>query len=100
MNYIYRLNETTITDENGEKYTVYGIDAVNDNGYILESHTDIFFDRLKAEEFVSLCNECELELIHLPDVVEDAITEQYAVFCWLHTVFLCSKSFINRQGSG
>ena len=64
-----------------QKYTVYGIDAVNNNGYILESHTDIFFDRLKAEKFISLCNDCELELIHLPDVVEDAITEQYAVFC-------------------
>ena len=62
MSYIYRLNETAIADENGEKYTVYGIDAVNDNGYILESHTNIFFDRLKAEKFVSLCNECELEI--------------------------------------
>ena len=81
MNYIYRLNETTIADEDEKKYTVYGIDAVNDNGYILESHSDIFFGLLKAEKFVSLCNDCELKLIHLPDVIEDAITEQYAVFC-------------------
>ncbi len=81
MSYIYRLNETTIADEDGKKYTVYGIDAVNDNEYILESYSDIFFDRIKAEEFVSLCNECGLELIHLSDVVEDAITGQYAVFC-------------------
>ena len=81
MNYIYRLNETTVTDEEGKKHIVYGIDAIDKCGNILASYTDIFFDRTKAENFVALCNKCELELIHLPDVVEDAITEQYAVFC-------------------
>ena len=81
MNYIYRLNETTVTDEEGKKHIVYGIDAIDKFGNVLASYTDIFFDRTKAENFVALCNECELELIHLPDVVEDAITEQYAVFC-------------------
>ncbi len=54
MSYIYRLNETAVADEDGKKYTVYGIDAVTDNGYILESRSDIFFDRIKAEEFISL----------------------------------------------
>ena len=81
MNYIYRLNEITVTDEYGIKHTVYGIDAVDNCGNILGSYTDIFFDRTKSEKFVALCNECKLELIHLPCVVEDAITEQYAVFC-------------------
>ncbi len=28
MSYIYRLNETTVADEDGKQYTVYGIDAV------------------------------------------------------------------------
>ena len=81
MNYIYRLNKTTVTDQERIKHIVYGIDAVDKCGNILDSYTDIFFDRIKTERFVALCNECELELIHLPDVVEDAITEQYAVFC-------------------
>ena len=81
MSYIYRLNKTTVADEDGMKYTVYGIDVVNDNGYILESYSDIFFDRIQAEELVSLCNECGLKLIHLSYVVEDAVIEQYAVFC-------------------
>ena len=54
MSYLYRLNETTVADEDGMKYTVYGIDVVNDNGYILESYSDIFFDRIQAEELVSL----------------------------------------------
>lgn len=69
----------TIHDEDGKKYTVYGIDAVDFNGKILESFPDIFFDIQKAEVFVNLCNENKLELIHLADVVEDALVEQYAI---------------------
>ena len=80
MDYIYRLNEITVADEEGTIHIVYGIDAADKCGNILASYTDIFFDRTKVEKFVALCNECELELIHLSDVVEDAITEQYAVF--------------------
>ena len=81
MSYLYRLNETTIADEDGSNYTTFGIDAVSCSGQISASFSDIFFDRLKAEKFVCLCNECGLELTHLSDVVEDAVTEQYAVFC-------------------
>ena len=74
MSYAYRLNETTVTDEDGETYTVYGIEAVDESGNILESFHDIFFDRAKAEEFVDSCNKYEVLLIHLADVVEDAIS--------------------------
>ncbi len=74
MSYTYRLNETTVTDEDGEMYTVYGIDAVDESGNILESFPDIFFDLTKAEEFIDSCNICELHLIHLADVVEDVIS--------------------------
>ena len=81
MSYIYQVNETTVTNEDGIKRTVYGIDAVDKYGNILSSYTDIFFDKTKAEKFVALCNNCELELIHLPDVIEDIITEQYAISC-------------------
>lgn len=80
MNYLYRLNETNVTDEDRTDYIVYGIDAIDKCGNILASYTDILFDRAKAERFVALCNKHKLELIYLPDVIEDAITEQYAVF--------------------
>lgn len=80
MNYIYRLNEITVTTEDGTDL-VYGIDAVDKHENIISSYTDIFFDRIKAEKFVALCNVYKLDLIHLPDAVEDAIAEQYAVFC-------------------
>lgn len=73
MSYMYQLNETNVEDEDGNVYIVYGIDAVDRAGNIIESFTDIFFERSKAESFVALCNECELSLIHLADVVEDAL---------------------------
>ena len=79
MSYTYRLREDTIHDEDGKEYIVYGIEAVNSKKKVLSSFSDIFFDKQKAEAFVNLCNEGKLELIHLADIVEDAITEQYAI---------------------
>ena len=73
MSYTYKLNETTVEDEDGNVYIVYGIDAADKAGNIIESFTDIFFERSNAESFVALCNECELSLIHLADVVEDVL---------------------------
>lgn len=81
INHLYRLNETEIADEGGITHLVYGIDAVTACGRILNSYKDIFFDRLKAEKFVSFCNEMAVELMHLPHVVEDALAEQYTVLC-------------------
>ena len=79
MNYIYRLNETVVTDEEGIKHTVYGLDVVDESSIILASYIDIFFDQSKAERLVILCNRCHLELCHITDVIEDAIAEQYSV---------------------
>ena len=69
----YRMRKDSIYDEDGNKYTVYGIEAVDPNGNVLVSFPDIFFDKQKAEHFVNLCNKNVLELIHLADVVEDAL---------------------------
>ncbi len=80
MPYTYRLREDTIHDEEGKEYIVYGIEAVNSKKKVPSSFSDIFFDKQKAKTFVNLCNEGKLELIHLTDVVDDAITEQYAIF--------------------
>ena len=69
MKYILRTD--IVTDEENQKYTVYGITAIDNLGNVLESYEDIFFDKKKAEEFIELCNEEKLELIHLEGVIED-----------------------------
>ena len=62
-----------VRDEDNQKYTVYGITALDNFGNMLKTFEDIFFDKNKAQKFVKLCNEEKLELIHLQDVVEDAL---------------------------
>ena len=76
MSHTYQLNETTVKDKDGIVYTVYGIDAVNKKGKIVKSFTKIFYERSRAQDLVALCNECELSIIHLANVVEDALYEQ------------------------
>ncbi len=75
MTHTYQLNEETVKDKDGIVYSVYGIDAVDDTGKIINSFKRVFFERSKAEELVALCNENELSTTHLADVVEDALYE-------------------------
>lgn len=71
MKYILRTD--TIYDENKKAYTVYGIMAVSSNGEVIKSVPDVFFDKDKAEDFVDRCNKDRLPLVHLDDVIEDAL---------------------------
>ena len=77
MQVTYTLRTDIVTDEDNNKHTVYGIDALDRFENVLESVADIFFDKLKAEEFIKLCNEEKLELIHLQDVIEDVLEDMY-----------------------
>jgi len=69
----YILRKDTITDEEGNAFTVYGITAIDIFGIVLKTVPDIFFERGKAEEFIALCNSEKLELCHLFDVCEDQL---------------------------
>lgn len=71
----YRVKTDTAHDEKNRAHTVYGIEAVDSDGSILLSFSDIFFDRQKAEGFACLCNSGGLSLIHFPYVVEDVLAE-------------------------
>lgn len=73
----YTLRTDIVTDEDNNKHTVYGVDALDRFENVLESVADIFFDKQKAEEFIKLCNEEKLELIHLQDVIEDVLEDMY-----------------------
>ena len=73
MEVIYTLRVDTVTDEENCEYLVYGITAIDTFGNVLKTFKDIFFDKQKAENFIELCNQEKLELIHLQDVVEDIL---------------------------
>lgn len=79
MSFTYHLRTDTIADEEGKEYTVYGISTISHNGNIVKSVPDIFFDVKLAENLVTKCNKYKLSLVHLMDVIDDALTEQYAL---------------------
>ena len=73
MEIIYRLKTDKVYDEEGFLHTVYGIEALNAENLIVASVADVFFDKAKATEFITLCNALKLSLIHLPEVIEDIL---------------------------
>ncbi len=79
MTCLYKLTTDFVYDEENKKHVTYGIAAVDAFGRVIKSFSDVFFDKAKAEHLVTLCNREKLSLIHLEDVVEDALTEQYTV---------------------
>ena len=78
MRYIYvtRIDITPGEIDGGR--VVYGIDAVNtEDGSVLSSISGIFDDLKEADAVVHILNEERLELVHLPDVVNDIITKAH-----------------------
>ncbi len=74
MNEIYYfLEESGLEDEEGIIHDVFGISAKDSLGNTQASYPDLFFERQRAVDFVDMCNEVELEICHLDDVVEDEL---------------------------
>ena len=74
MIYIYKLNTTTITDEQGHSHTTYGIEAYESGASIpTRVISDIFLDRRAAEMFVNACTVLSLDINQLDDVIADVI---------------------------
>lgn len=75
-NYTYRVREDLLYDDRGRLHTVYGIEVLEEpSGRLLTEYTvsDLFTERERAEALTALCNELELEPVHLMDVAEDAL---------------------------
>ncbi len=77
---IYRMKEEVLRDEQGIARKVYGIEAVDEAGNVLFRFPDMFFDLEKAKAFVHMCNEQQVELVHIHDVISNAIAEQYTSY--------------------
>lgn len=56
------------------KYTSYGIFAYSEEVHsALKFYPDVFLNKASAEQLVNLCNNNSLDIVHLIDVIEDAI---------------------------
>jgi len=70
MKIIYKSVKSII---NGDGNVTYGISAVDSNGIILRTVSDIFESITDAENFAKLCTELELSAEHLDDVIADVL---------------------------
>ncbi len=68
--FLYITHKEIKTSEDGNKYVCYGIN-VYENNKLIKSLSDVFLDRVTAENFVEMCNTCQLHPIHLSDIIED-----------------------------
>ncbi len=73
MKTFYNVNARTVRDEEGKPHAMFGIDAVSEDGIVLNSIVDAFGSYEEAEELANKCTELELSPIHLQDVIEDAL---------------------------
>ena len=69
----YTLRTDKVYSEDNKAFTVYGIAAESSHRGRIKSIADIFFNKTKAENFISLCNKNQLSTVHLKDVVNDVI---------------------------
>ncbi len=70
----YSINTSTYIDETNISHIVYGVDVVkiNDSGAeLVESIKNIFVHYSDAKRFVDMCNNGQLPLMHLRDVLEN-----------------------------
>lgn len=71
----YKVIEENLQNCEFESYVAYGISVYSeDKKMILDTISDIFLEKEKAEKLVELCNKNKLDPIHLREVVEDAIS--------------------------
>ncbi len=73
LNYTYRMRTDTVSDEEGKTFTVYGIEALDLSGRLLESIPDVLFDKEQIKRFISRCNKENISLLHLLDEIEALI---------------------------
>ena len=68
----YNLRQDLVTYPDEGTYQTYGMDITDtDTNEIIDSIPDISFNRLDAENLIKDCNEAEVDVAHIYDVIED-----------------------------
>ena len=75
MHCVYKMIVTKEQDEQGRCYIGYGIEASGTERQLLQRVPDLFMDRDRGEQFVNLCNIEEVDIIHLFEVIDNALAE-------------------------
>ena len=73
MNFNYEIVKENVEDDLLGDYITYGIVATDENNLIIQAVSDVSIDSDVVKNIVKLCNDYQLEPIHLLDVVDDMI---------------------------
>ncbi len=74
--YIFTVREDKLSIEEEDSKIVYGIDIWQEKEnirYCVKSIPDIFFVPKEAEDFVAFCQDNDVRLVHIDDIIEDLI---------------------------
>ena len=76
---IYQTVEETLWNPHVGTYKAFGICAYQmdkEEKQVMAHIPDVFFDQEAAQRLVDICNRLELDVVHLHDVVEDALQQE------------------------
>lgn len=69
---IYKIVEEHLNNPECGCYTTFGICVYNDKtNETVCCVSDVFLEKERATEFVRICNESNLDIVHLPSVIEN-----------------------------
>lgn len=66
----YEIETKILPDDNRKEYVTYGIKVYDENG-LINAVSDISVNYDDVKKLCNRLNECELDPIHLSDVIED-----------------------------
>lgn len=71
---VYKLIEEECENELLGHYTSFGINAVDsDTNQSIAYISDVFLDKINAENYIFLFNEEHLDIVHLENAIEDIL---------------------------
>ena len=76
---VYKMIITEETNEQGNTYTGYGIEAWDSSGAEqrrLHRVPDLFVSCTRCEQFVQMCNEEEVAPFHLLEVIDNILAKE------------------------
>jgi len=69
--YTLELTTCNIDDNEQMSYTTYGIRVTDQDDFVRLQYQDVSTQRTFVEEFIRLCADNDVELVHVADILED-----------------------------
>lgn len=73
---LYKIIEEELSNPEIGSYTAFGLCAYNSSSNTtICKISDIFTEKDKAEKLVDACNNMQISIVHLPNIIEDILCD-------------------------